>query len=151
MYNIVMNLFNKFANHLAKAMGSPSAFLLALLIIGVWFSTGEYFNYSESWQLFINSFTTVVTFLMVFVIQATQNRDTKTIHLKLDELIKSQKGARVGLINMDDYSDEELVMLEKDFHKLHNRGRRKVAKNLQSQILQNYVEEQEKLAKKKSK
>lgn len=141
------HLFNKFANYLAKVMGSPSAFLLALLIIGLWFSSGEYFEYSESWQLFINSFTTVVTFLMVFIIQTTQNRDTKTIHLKLDELIKSQKGARVGLINMDEYSDEELIALEKEFHKLHMRGHKKVTKTLHDQILREHIEEKAKSSK----
>lgn len=140
-------LFNKFANSFARAMGSSIAFLIALLIIGLWFVSGKYFDYSESWQLFINSFTTIITFLMVFIIQTTQNRDTKTIHLKLDELIKAQKGARVGLINMEKYSDEELIMLEKEFHKLHMRGRKKVSKALHDQILREHIEEKDKSSK----
>lgn len=128
------DIFNHFSVLVAKIVGSPASFVFAVFLLGLWLVAGPIYNYSESWQLVVNTSTTIITFLMVFILQNSQNRDTKTIHLKLDELIKAQKGARVGLINMDEYSDEELKTLENEFHKLHTRGYKKVAKNLQDQI-----------------
>ena len=112
-------LFRKFAQATSAAVGSSWAFILAFLIIVVWAITGPMFHYSDTWQLVINTGTTIITFLMVFLIQNTQNRDAKAIHLKLDELIKGVKGARTGLVNLEQLSDEDLERLHKEFERLH--------------------------------
>ena len=113
-------LFHKIAHWASNFVGSPWAFIIALLIILVWVITGPIFDYSTTWQLFINTFTTVMTFLMVFLIQNTQNRDAKAVHLKLDELIRAIKTARNKLIELEDYSDTELDVLEKDFERIRD-------------------------------
>jgi low affinity Fe/Cu permease len=100
--------FRALAHLTAECTGSPAAFLVALLLVIVWLITGPYFRYSDSWQLVINTGTTIVTFLMVFLIQNTQNRDTREIHLKLDELIRSHEPARNLFMNLEHLSDEEL-------------------------------------------
>src|ERR671921_2641913 len=92
------SLFTRFAKWTAKATGRPAAFCMAAAVIVVWAATGPLFKYSDTWQLVINTGTTIVTFLMVFLIQSTQNRDAKAIHLKLDELIRAVKGARNNLV-----------------------------------------------------
>src|SRR6267142_6793711 len=102
-------LFRKFAQKTSQAVGTSWAFILAVLIIVVWGATGPIFHYSDTWQLVINTGTTIITFLMVFLIQNTQNRDAKAFHLKLDELIRGVKGARTGLVNLEDLSDEDLA------------------------------------------
>jgi len=112
-------LFRKFAQMTSQAVGSSWAFILAFLIIVVWAVTGPMFHYSDTWQLVINTGTTIVTFLMVFLIQNTQNRDAKAIHLKLDELIKGVKGARTGLVNLEQLSDADLERLQSEFDRLH--------------------------------
>jgi low affinity Fe/Cu permease len=112
-------LFRKFAQKTSQAVGSSWAFILAFLIIVVWAFTGPMFHYSDTWQLVINTGTTIVTFLMVFLIQNTQNRDAKAIHLKLDELIKGVKGARTGLVNLEQLSDADLERLQGEFDRLH--------------------------------
>ena len=112
-------LFRKFAQTTSQAVGSSWAFILAVLIIIVWAITGPMFHYSDTWQLVINTGTTIITFLMVFLIQNTQNRDAKAIHLKLDELLKGVKGARTGLVNLEQLSDHELEELQKEFERLH--------------------------------
>ena len=106
--NRLSNLFNKFATLSCNLAGSPWSFLIALLFILVWAITGPIFNYSDTWQLIINTGTTIITFLMVFLIQHTQNRDTKILNLKLDELIKSQRNANNSSIDLDKLDDEEL-------------------------------------------
>src|SRR5213592_4878916 len=98
--------------------GQSLAFALALAVIVVWLTTGPIFKYSDTWQLFINTGTTIITFLMVFLIQNTQNRDAKAIHLKLDELIKGVRGARTKLVDLEDLSDEELKELDEEFKTL---------------------------------
>src|ERR1051326_2337049 len=108
-------LFRKFAQITSAVVGSSWAFIFAVLIIIVWAITGPMFHYSDTWQLVINTGTTIITFLMVFLIQNTQNRDAKAIHLKLDELLKGVKGARTGLVNLENASEEELKDLQKDF------------------------------------
>lgn len=113
-------LFRKFAQAISHATGTPWAFILASLIIVVWAATGPLFGYSDTWQLVINTGTTIITFLMVFLIQNTQNRDAKAIHLKLDELLKGVKGARTGMVDLEDMSDEELEKLQKEFKRLHD-------------------------------
>jgi len=112
-------LFRKFAQTTSQAVGSSWAFILAFLIIVVWAITGPLFHYSDTWQLVINTSTTIITFLMVFLIQNTQNRDAKAIHLKLDELIKGVKGARTELVDLEDLSDADLERLHKEFARLH--------------------------------
>jgi low affinity Fe/Cu permease len=107
--------FRRLAVKVAEAIGSPTAFLLALLSVVVWALLGPHFGWSETHQLVINTFTTIVTFLIVFLIQNTQNRDTKSLHLKIDELLKATRGARNSMIDLDRLSDEQLVRLEKEF------------------------------------
>jgi len=102
----------------AAAAGSPWAFLLAGAGIVAWAMTGPWFHYSDTWQLVINTVTTIVTFLMVFLIQNTQNRDTKALHLKLDELLRAVEGARTSLVNLENLSDEDLENLQKEFERL---------------------------------
>jgi low affinity Fe/Cu permease len=115
-------MFRKFANKISIAVGMPWAFLLAVLIIVVWAITGPIFKFSDTWQLVINTGTTIVTFLMVFLIQNTQNRDAKAIHLKLDELIRSIGSARNTLVDLEDLSDEELERLQKEFERLRKQN-----------------------------
>jgi len=113
----VKDLFRRFAHATARAVGSVWSFFLAALVIVVWAVTGPLFHFSDTWQLVINTGTTIVTFLMVFLIQATQNRDSREIHLKLDELLRALSKARTGLADLDDLSDKELDSLLHDFHK----------------------------------
>lgn len=110
--------FHNFAKQLSAEVGSPWAFIAALGIVVVWSVTGPLFKYSDTWQLVINTGTTIVTFLMVFLIQNTQNRDAKAVHLKLDELIRCIKGARNTLIDLEEMSEEELDNLQRQFVKL---------------------------------
>ena len=102
-------------------LGSAWAFAAAVLAIIVWIVTGPTFHFSDTWQLIINTATTIVTFLMVFLIQNTQNRDAKAIHLKLDELIRCIKGARNTLIDLEEMSEQELDHLQRQFVKLRPR------------------------------
>ena len=120
-------LFRRLAHHTAIAVGKPWAFLLAVLVIVVWAVTGPFFHYSDSWQLVINTGTTIVTFLMVFLIQNTQNRDAMVVHLKLDELIRAVKEARTELVDMESLSDEELTRLQQQFERLRLSAERKRA------------------------
>lgn len=112
-------IFRKFAHKAAEAVGSPVAFLLAAAIIVVWAVTGPVFGFSDTWQLVINTGTTILTFLVVFLIQNTQNRDARALHIKLDELLRASKGARTELVDLENSSNEELEKLEKDFQDLH--------------------------------
>jgi len=115
---IVNDAFRIFARRSSTVLGSAWAFAGAILIIVVWGLTGPTFQYSNTWQLIINTGTTIVTFLMVFLIQNTQNRDAKAVHLKLDELIRSLKGARNQLIDLEKLSDEDLSSLKKQFERV---------------------------------
>ncbi len=115
------DLFRYLAERTAHAVGSPWAFLLALLTIVVWGVTGPYFQYSDTWQLFINTGTTIVTFLMVFLIQNTQNRETRIVSLKLDELLRGVEGARTGMVQLDHMSDEELEAVQRDFSEIRDK------------------------------
>jgi low affinity Fe/Cu permease len=116
------DLFRKFAHNASAVVGSPWAFITAVAIIVTWAVTGPIFGFSDTWQLIINTGTTVVTFLMVFIIQNTQNRDAQAFHLKLDELIRALKEARTELVDLEDLSDEELKRLQEDFRRIHERG-----------------------------
>jgi low affinity Fe/Cu permease len=117
-------VFHRFAHLSAEVVGSPWAFFLAILVLLAWAVTGPMFGFSDTWQLIINTGTTIVTFLMVFLIQNTQNRDAKAIHLKLDELIWAHRGARNRLVDLEDYSDEELAQIEEEFKRVRARGGR---------------------------
>ena len=112
-------LFRKFSQVTSKVVGSSWSFILAVLMILIWAITGPLFHYSDTWQLVINTGTTIITFLMVFLIQNTQNRDAKAIHLKLDELIKGVSGARTGLVNAQELPDQDLEVLQQQFQQLH--------------------------------
>jgi low affinity Fe/Cu permease len=111
-------VFRKLAHRTAHGVGHPIAFVTALSMMILWAALGPLFGFSDTWQLVVNTATTIVTFLMVFLIQNTQNRDSHAIHLKLDELIRAQRGARKGLIALEDLTDAELDELESEFHRL---------------------------------
>jgi low affinity Fe/Cu permease len=113
------DIFHKIATKVATWTGSSGAFLLALTIVLAWGVSGPIFHFSNTWQLVINTGTTIVTFLMVFLIQNTQNRDGKAVQLKLDELIRASKAARDNFLNIEDLSDDELAELDKEFHRIH--------------------------------
>src|SRR6266498_2345279 len=114
-------LFARVAVWVSQATGTPWAFVVALAVIVVWAVTGPVFGFSDSWQLVINTGTTIVTFLMVFLIQATQNRETRALNLKLDELIRAQRKARNIFADLEDATDEELEELESEFRRLRAR------------------------------
>jgi low affinity Fe/Cu permease len=116
---VVRDAFRVFARRSSAMLGSAWAFAAAVSVIFVWLVTGPAFHFPDTWQLIINTATTVITFLMVFLIQNTQNRDAKAMHLKLDELIRAIKGARNKLVDLEELSEEELNNLEKEFHRLH--------------------------------
>jgi low affinity Fe/Cu permease len=110
--------FHKVAAHVSRLVGSSYAFLAAFSLIILWLATGPAFDYSDTWQLIINTSTTIVTFLMVFLIQNTQNRDSLSLHLKLDELIRATRGARNSMIDLAKLSDEQLHQLELEFERI---------------------------------
>jgi low affinity Fe/Cu permease len=119
--------FRAFSCRVATAVGAHTAFLIALAIVLAWAISGPVFGFSDSWQLVINTGTTIVTFLMVFLIQATQNRDGKAIQLKLDELIRAQKSARNVFADLEHATEEELRKFETEFKALRARGLSKKA------------------------
>ncbi len=110
--------FDKFSNSTAKITGSPASFISAFAIVLVWAVSGPFFHFSDTWQLVINTGTTVITFLMVFVIQQAQNKDTLALQLKLNELIAATKGASNRVLNIEDMTEEELKVLKKFYSKL---------------------------------
>lgn len=112
------NLFERFANWATNATGSSAAFIIAALTIIIWAATGPVAHYSETWQLIINTGTTIITFLMVFLIQKSQNKDSKAIHLKLNELIASHEGSSNRMVNLEDLSEKELDQLRKFYTEL---------------------------------
>ena len=119
---VVSDAFRVFARRCSVMLGSAWAFAGAVLVIVVWILTGPTFHFSDTWQLIINTATTVITFLMVFLIQNTQNRDAKAMHLKLDEMIRALKGARNQLVDLEDLSDEDLKKLEEQFQRLRKKA-----------------------------
>src|SRR5256885_11991511 len=119
---VVSDVFRIFARRSSVVLGSAWAFATAILIIVIWGLTGPMFHYSDTWQLIINTGTTIVTFLMVFLIQNTQNRDAKAVHLKLDEVIRALKGARNHFIDLEKLSDEDLAALEKQFERVRQKA-----------------------------
>jgi low affinity Fe/Cu permease len=115
--------FTDFSKWIAELAGHPISFCSALLTIIIWGASGPLFGYSDTWQLVINTGTTIVTFLMVFLIQKTQNRDTETIHLKLDELIRVTKGARNMMLDLEHMDDESLKRLRDIYERLGSQAR----------------------------
>ncbi len=115
------DMFRLFAERAAHAVGSPWAFLAAVATVALWALAGPTFGYSDTWQLVINTGTTIVTFLMVFLIQNTQNRDARVVALKLDELLRSIADARTGLVELDRMSDDDLEQVQKEFERLRDR------------------------------
>jgi low affinity Fe/Cu permease len=134
------DFFHRVAERVSRAAGSAWAFILAIAIIVIWAASGPVFHFSDTWQLVINTGTTIITFLMVFLIQNTQNRDARAVHLKLDELIRSNRGARNRMVDLEHCTEEELDDLQKDFEELRKhfsshyesvmeeRGKRKASK-----------------------
>jgi low affinity Fe/Cu permease len=122
-------LFRKFSIAAATALGSSWMFIANVLLILVWLGAGPFFHYSDTWQLVVNTATTVFTYLAVFLIQNTQNRDATAIHLKLDELIKGVSGARTHLVNLENLTDEEISELQEEFTKLGKKHTQAIKKN----------------------
>ncbi len=114
----VQDVFRVFARRSSDVLGTAWSFVIAIAVIVIWGVTGHLFNYSDTWQLIINTGTTIVTFLMVFLIQNTQNRDSKAVHLKLDELIRVASGARNHLVDIERLSDQELQKLQQEFERI---------------------------------
>jgi low affinity Fe/Cu permease len=110
--------FRHFAVNAAQALGSPFAFVIAVLLVVAWAVTGPFFEYSEAWQLVINTGTTIATFLLVFVLQNTQIRETKALTVKLDELLRAVDGARTSLVNVEELPDEEIDRLCSELKRL---------------------------------
>jgi low affinity Fe/Cu permease len=121
---VVSDAFRVFARRSSIILGSAWAFAGAVLCILIWILTGPTFHFSDTWQLIINTATTIITFLMVFLIQNTQNRDAKAVHLKLDEIIRALKGARNELVDLEELSDEDLKKLEKQFQRIRKTAER---------------------------
>ncbi len=118
--------FTQFAKGAARATGRPAAFIIAATVIFLWGISGPLFGFSDTWQLVINTSTTVVTFLMVFLIQNTQNRDTEALQIKLDEVIRSLAGAHNALLDLEDLDDDELDLIRADYGKLAQKARQKL-------------------------
>ncbi len=114
----MQEFFHRFASGASRVVGSPWSFLFAALVIVGWVVSGPIFHFSDTWQLVINTGTTIITFLMVFLIQNTQNRDAQAMHLKLDELLRGVKGARNRLIDLEDLSELELRQLRSEFEQM---------------------------------
>jgi low affinity Fe/Cu permease len=123
--------FTRFAKWTAYATGRPIAFVLAVVLIVLWAITGPLFDFSDTWQLVINTSTTIMTFLMVFLIQNTQYRDSEAIHIKLDELIRSIKSAQNELLDLEEMEDEDLDRIRADYEKLAERARNKLKQRQQ--------------------
>ena len=120
-----LSLFTRFAKATARLTGRPATFTIAVILIVVWAVTGPYFKYSDAWQLTVNTATTIITFLMVFLIQATQNRDSEAIQVKLDELIFALKGAHNELLDIEEMEESELVRLHAHYLRLAEKARTK--------------------------
>lgn len=120
--------FTRFAQFVAHITGRPRSFFLAVAVIVLWALVGPLFGYSDTWQLVINTGTTIVTFLMVFVIQNTQNRDTAAMHIKLDELIRVTEKARNVLLNLEELDEGQLETVRREYERLAEEGREQIAK-----------------------
>lgn len=126
------SLFNRFAKHAATVTGKPATFVCALLIIAIWAFLGPFFGFSDTWQLVINTGTTIITFLMVFLIQNTQNRDGEAVQIKLDELIRSIKGARNQVMNLEEMDEKQLNLIREEYLGLAEAADRKLEEKIKS-------------------
>src|SRR5207247_9500809 len=124
------SVFRRFAHAAAEAVGSFWSFMIAVLVIAVWAITGPLFGFSDTWQLVINTGTTIVTFLMVFLIQNTQNRDSEAIQVKLDELIRLSKGGHNVLLDLEELEEEELDRIRESYCKIAEEAREKLRQGL---------------------
>lgn len=122
--------FLRFSKHLSILTGKAGTFTVAVALVLAWATTGPVFKFSDTWQLVINTSTTIITFLMVFLIQNTQNRDTEAIQLKLDELIRSTRGAHNALLDLEELNEKELDQFKKRFLKLANKARDEIKQGL---------------------
>ncbi len=122
------SLFTRFAKYTARATGRPAAFILATLVVVVWLVTGPLFRFSDTWQLVINTATTVITFLMVFLIQNTQNRDTEALQVKLAEHLRVTQGAHVALLDLEELEEKELARIKKTYATLAAEARQRIAR-----------------------
>ena len=120
--------FSRYAKWTARAAGHPAGFITALTIVFIWAATGTLFHFSDTWQLVINTGTTIVTFLMVFLIQNTQNRDSEAMHLKLDELIRAKEGAHTVLLDLEELSESEIDDIKARYVKLAQKAREELKK-----------------------
>jgi low affinity Fe/Cu permease len=128
------DVFRRFAERIEQVVGSPWAFIAALAVLVAWGASGPFFGFTENWQLLINSFTTIVTFLVVFLIQNTQSRDFKALQIKLDELLRATAGTHRGLINLQELSDEEMDRLEQAFNRLREHTKNTTQKTIDDVI-----------------
>jgi low affinity Fe/Cu permease len=122
------SFFNRWAKVTARAAGHPAGFSVAMLVVLIWAATGSLFHFSDTWQLVINTGTTIVTFLMVFLIQNTQNRDSEAMQLKLDELIRAVEGAHNALLDLEELSESELDEMRDRYEKLAQKAREELKK-----------------------
>ena len=120
------SFFTRFARSTSRWAGHPSTFALAIAILLIWAFSGPFFGFSDTWQLIINTGTTIVTFLMVFLIQNTQNRDSEAVHIKLDELIRANRSAHNALLDLEEMEESELDTLREDYEKLAEQARREL-------------------------
>ena len=121
-------LFTQLARGTSRVMGRPLTFVIAAGLVGVWAITGPVFDYSDAWQLTINTATTIITFLMVFLIQATQNRDAEAIQVKLDEIIRALDGAHNALLDLEELEEEDLIRIHESYVKLAETARERLRK-----------------------
>jgi low affinity Fe/Cu permease len=121
-------VFTWFAEVASRAAGSPIAFVIAAGVIVVWAATGPLFGFSDTWQIVINTATTIITFLLVFLIQSSQNRDTRALHIKLDELLRATKGAHTALLDLEMLSEEELCIIQNQYKELAVKAREEMRK-----------------------
>jgi low affinity Fe/Cu permease len=119
-----VSFFTRFARHAATASGRPITFVLAVAVIITWAVTGPLFGFSDTWQLVINTGTTIITFLMVFLIQNTQNRDTEALQIKLDEIIRATRGARNVMLNLEEMDEKELNQIRKEYYAIAEHARK---------------------------
>jgi low affinity Fe/Cu permease len=115
--------FNLFAKAAARVSGRPATFIFAIVVIVVWAASGPLYKFSDTWQLVINTGTTIITFLMVFLIQNTQNRDSEAIQIKLDELIRATKGAHTVLLDLEELDDRELMKIKECYEEIATKSR----------------------------
>ncbi len=128
--NTQQSLFTRFSKGIAKLSGRPITFVIAVILLLAWAITGPMFGYSDTWQLVINTGTTIVTFLMVFLIQSTQNRDTEALQLKLDEIIRTQQGAHNMFVGIEELDEDELIKIREEYVKLAQRARNAARRGL---------------------